>query len=164
MSSQLTDSIRRLWAHMKWADELILQALRSAGNNDNAWREYAHILAAEETWLSRLEGRAAITRIWPELDPAQVESLRTQVVNEYDDYIGQIDEAELARLVEYTNSAGTAFRTSCDDILIHVALHGQYHRGKINVYLRESGGKPMPVDYIAYVRGTPAAITPLPFS
>jgi uncharacterized damage-inducible protein DinB len=39
-------------------------------------------------------------------------------------------------------------------------LHGQYHRGKINVLLRQSGAEPVLVDYIGYVRGAAAAVTP----
>jgi hypothetical protein len=40
-------------------------------------------------------------------------------------------------------------------------LHGQYHRGKINLLLRQSGAEPAPADYISYVRGVPAAVTPV---
>ena len=36
-------------------------------------------------------------------------------------------------LVTYKNSKGTEFRNSKRDILTHVALHGQYHRGQIRI-------------------------------
>jgi uncharacterized damage-inducible protein DinB len=38
-------------------------------------------------------------------------------------------------------------------------LHGQYHRGKINLLLRQAGLAPAPVDFISFVRGVPAATT-----
>ena len=38
-----------------------------------------------------------------------------------------------------------------------MALHGQYHRGKVNLLLRQGGHAPAPVDYVAFVRGVPAA-------
>jgi hypothetical protein len=46
-----------------------------------------------------------------------------------------------------------------------VVLHGQYHRGKVNLLLRQEGEQPAPTDYIAFVRGVPAAVTvPEPLS
>jgi len=59
--------------------------------------------------------------------------------------------------VTYTNSAKREFSTALGDILVHVALHGQYHRGKVNLLLRENGLEPVPADFIAFVRGAPAA-------
>ena len=43
--------------------------------------------------------------------------------------------------------------------MMHVALHGQYHRGKVNLLLRQEGLPPVPPDFIAWVRGVPAATT-----
>ena len=34
---------------------------------------------------------------------------------------------------------------------------GQYHRGKINLLLRQQQATPIPVDCIAFLRGSPAA-------
>lgn len=36
-------------------------------------------------------------------------------------------------------------------------MHGQYHRGKVNLLLRQADRTPAPTDYIAFVRGVPAA-------
>jgi uncharacterized damage-inducible protein DinB len=44
-----------------------------------------------------------------------------------------------------------------DDILLHVALHGSYHRGQVALLVREAANKPAPTDYIGFVRGVPAA-------
>jgi uncharacterized damage-inducible protein DinB len=42
-------------------------------------------------------------------------------------------------------------------MLTHVAMHGSYHRGQIAAALRAGGDIPSPTDYIAFVRGAPAA-------
>ncbi|WP_244563156.1 DinB family protein [Paenibacillus uliginis] len=52
----------------------------------------------------------------------------------------------------YTNSSGKEFMTSIRDILTHVALHGQYHRGQINSRFRADGIDPVNMDYITFVR------------
>jgi uncharacterized damage-inducible protein DinB len=59
------------------------------------------------------------------------------------------------------NSAGQSFETPVSDMLLQVALHGQYHRGKINLMLRQAHLPPTPTDYIAFARGVPAATTDL---
>ena len=47
--------------------------------------------------------------------------------------------------------------TTIGDTAMQVALHTLYHRGQINARLREVGGEPAPVDYIAWVwLGRPA--------
>ena len=50
--------IRQLWQHCLWADEELLRALGAAsGDQDEAWREYLHVLGAEEVWLMAGRGR-----------------------------------------------------------------------------------------------------------
>lgn len=156
--------MHRLWDHGKWADAALFQALNAAAPEDNAWREYAHVLGAEAVWLARLEERPASVAVWPTLTPAEAGSLRAQVVMGYDTYLGGITEESLGRVMQYANSAGQVFTTQIVDILLHVALHGQYHRGKINLLLRQGGGEPAPVDYIGFVRGVRAAVTPVQWS
>lgn len=160
MIVELLTSIRRMWHHCVWADRLLFDTLEKSPNAEGAWTEYSHVMGAEETWLSRMETRDARAAIWPKLDRDQVASLREAVVTGYANYLGLLDESALAQMIEYKNSAGRTFETSCADILIHVALHGQYHRGKINLLLRQAGAEPSPVDYIAFVRGSAAATTP----
>jgi uncharacterized damage-inducible protein DinB len=44
-----------------------------------------------------------------------------------------------------------------EDILLQIFLHGTYHRGQVALLLRQGEATPAPTDYIAYVRGAPAA-------
>jgi len=72
--------------------------------------------------------------------------------------------ADLAREIQYRNSAGQEFRSTLEDILLHVALHGSYHRGQVSLIVRGGGGEPVATDYNAFIRGVPAARTPPPTS
>ncbi len=157
----MLSAIRRLWEHLQWADDLLLAALSaSAAPPPEAVREYAHILGADEVWLSRLTGRKSQLPVWPDLDTAQLSAAARDIRRGFADYLARLDAAELVRPVRYTNSAGQSFETPVQEILLHVALHAQYHRGKVNLLLRGAGLPPVPTDYIAYIRGVPAAITP----
>ncbi len=160
------DHLRLLRRHEAWADEAILDALRAAAPAPaEAMRELAHILGAEETWLARIEGRPSMVPIWPEVaaDPAAaldaLVALEAAVRAGYDTLLARLDDGRLQESITYTNSAGRTFTNTVGDILMHVALHAQYHRGKINLLLRQTGAAPAPVDFISFVRGAPAATT-----
>lgn len=152
--------VRRLSAHVAWSDERLLAALvASGGEPAAALREYGHLLGAEATWLARIEGRAPSSTIWPELTLEETRALAGRVAEEIETCIAGLTPDALATTIDYRNSQGQAFGSSLVDILMQVVLHGQYHRGKINLMLREAGLEPAPVDFIAFARGVPAATT-----
>ncbi|HEY9427459.1 MAG TPA: DinB family protein [Gemmatimonadaceae bacterium] len=150
--------LQRLADHSLAADAALAESLRLAATVPSPIvREYAHILGAEETWLARLERRTSRAAIWPSGTLNEVLQLRRTVAESYRAYFAALRNDDLERMVDYRNSAGISFSTSAGDILFHVMLHGQYHRGKVNLLLRQSGFPPVPTDYIAFVRGVPAA-------
>jgi len=153
------DQIRRLFAHNSWADAELTVAVRDH-HDAEAWREYSHILGAAEVWLSRLEGRPSSSVVWPKLTVSEADALRQSLIVGYDAYLSTLSIERLEEIVSYTTSAGQPFATAIGDILLHVALHGQYHRGKVNLLLRQSENAPAPTDFIAFARGVPAAVTP----
>jgi uncharacterized damage-inducible protein DinB len=155
------EEIRQLFAHTAWADARLVEALNAqAAPPAAAVTELAHILGADEIWLSRLEGRPAQVPVWPTMTAAALQGLSAMVHEGYHRYLAGLDDGKIRQVVSYTNSAGKAFENTVQDILLHVALHAQYHRGKVNLLLRQASLEPAAADYIAFIRGAPAAITP----
>ena len=155
------DVIRRLFGHLQWADALLLRALElGPAPPAETLREYGHILGADELWLSRLEQRPPNAAVWPEVGLPDLPAMVREVHAGWARYLEGLDQADLSRAAAYTNSAGQSFRTPVEDILLHLAMHAHYHRGKINVLLRQAGLAPAPADYISFIRGAPAATTP----
>ncbi len=147
-----------LLAHLRWADHRVLDALRASNGQPTQARQlYAHVLGAEETWLSRLEGRAAALAVWPELDVDECAAWAGRIHGALDRYVEALGPAGLDAEVAYVNSAGRPFRSTAHEILLHVAMHGQYHRGQVALLLRASGFEPAATDFIAWARGAPAA-------
>ena len=147
------DHVHQLWRHSAWADAEVLRALRAASSvPPDALREYAHLLGAQETWLSRIEQRASRTAIWPELTLDDAATLAATMSDAYDQLFARLTDPQLEQSIAYTNSAGQPFVTPVVDMLMQGALHGQYHRGKVNLLLRQAGHEPAPVDYITFVR------------
>jgi uncharacterized damage-inducible protein DinB len=152
----MLDSLKRVYAHMDWADRAVLDSFHVAAPPPRALEIYAHILGAENVWLSRLR-QAARGSVWPTLDLAQCTVLAEENRQGYRSYLQTLDEVALTHDLPYTNSAGRSFRSRVDDLLLHVALHGSYHRGQVALLVRAAGNKPAPTDYIGFVRGAPAA-------
>jgi len=156
----MSSYLRKLVAHLEWADAAVLDALRrSPGIDSRALTLYAHLLGAESVWLARIAGRPQDVAVWPTLTLDEAASLAARTAKELREVVSRAAPDDLAREVEYRNSAGSQFRTALEDILLHVALHGSYHRGQIALLIRDGGGEPAPTDYIGFIRGVPAART-----
>jgi uncharacterized damage-inducible protein DinB len=149
--------IARLFDHLGWADAELAGAVVRPSAPADAVREYAHIAGSEEVWLSRIEHRTPTAAIWPELTASDAAMLSARSGAAYKALVNKLNDATLDAPIKYTNSAGKTFVTPLGDILIHVAMHAQYHRGKVNQMLRQGGADPAPVDFISFVRGVPAA-------
>ena len=87
-----------------------------------------------------------------------MQALAAELDRGYREFLWSLEPAALPRMIRYTNSTGQEFHTTVEDILLHVCMHGCYHRGQIAARLRAVGAEPLPTDYIAFVRGTAAAI------
>jgi uncharacterized damage-inducible protein DinB len=151
------DHLRSLLDHMAWADERVLESLRQPRVRARALELYAHVLGAEHRWLARLEGRVPTVEVWPRLTIAECERLGLENRVAFRNYVDRLTSDDLRRSVRYRNSAGQEFDGAIEDILVHVAMHGSYHRGQVTLLVRDAGAKPQPTDYIAFVRGVPAA-------
>lgn len=145
-------------AHLAWADRRVLEALRGAAAPDpRAIELFAHVLGAEHVWLARLSGAPAEVPVWPRIVLDECERLADANRARLDAFLESLGPDDLTRSVAYTNSAGQPFTTAIEDILLHVAMHGSYHRGQIAWLLRQGGDTPAPTDVIGFVRGAPAA-------
>lgn len=144
---------QKLFQHSDWANREILKALRSTETGGKALKLFAHILLAERVWLTRLRGDdSSGLPIWAELDLLHCEELAERNEKGFRAFLADPLLSDPDRIVAYANSEGMPFKNAVGDILTHVALHGQYHRGQINLLLRENGFEPVSLDYISFVR------------
>lgn len=133
----------RLLAYDDWANREALASLRGVPP-----RRLAHIVGAQHTWLQRLTGGPA-AEVWPELDPAAIAVQLDLLRPRWQDVLRTDD---LDRVVAYTNTKGRRFESTVGEILLHVALHGAYHRGQIAADVRAAGKEPAFTDFIHATR------------
>ncbi len=143
----------RLFQHVRWANSNVLQLLQMAPAAPPALRFFAHLLAAEQVWLTRLQGQDSTSlAIWPDLALPACARLYEANVAGYARYLQELPEENLAAIITYRNSKGTEFHSLAADILAQVVLHGAYHRGQIAWELRRAGDEPVNTDYVVFVR------------
>lgn len=149
-------TIRSMFAHMDWANRLLLEALQAAPADEvgKAATLFLHVLQAERIWLTRLRGESSEgLALWTDdADLAACAALIEENGSGFRTWLDALPEDRLDQPVGYRSQAGVPFETSARDILTHVALHGQYHRGQINAALRAGGFNPAAIDYILYSR------------
>lgn len=149
----MIEQLQRLARHGEWADARLLNAARAAaGDRAAVLRELAHVRAAQEIWLSRIEQRAAALPVWPTLGLDELAAAGAAIDAALRTLLDGLTTDALNREIVYKTSAGVAYRTALGDILLHALTHSQYHRGKANAALRQIGADAANVDFITWIR------------
>jgi uncharacterized damage-inducible protein DinB len=163
MDTRSIDLLRQLIRHMEWADAEVWRAVS------------AHAPTANDARLKNLLTHLHLVQrlfliLWTKqpFDPAgrqpefaTLADLRAWAQTYYGEatrFLGAIDEPMLTDVVEMPwarNLEARLGRTiampTLGETIQQVASHSTYHRGQINARLREVGGEPPLVDYIAWI-------------
>lgn len=154
----MKDWLDRLVDHMEWANGRALEVVRETGEEESL-ELLAHVLATEQVWMARIRtGDSSGLEIWPALDTDECQRLMEENLERYRSFAESASEEDLRRTATYRNSSGTEFETPVGEILLHVSLHGSYHRGQIARELRRTGEEPVNTDFIQFVRENPASV------
>jgi uncharacterized damage-inducible protein DinB len=152
-------TIHRLYEHMFWADTQLLELLdaQPAAATPGVLRLFSHVLSSERTWLLRLRGEDSSDQpVRPELTLPALHALADANAEGYGRLLADLAPTDLAADAVYADSKGVPYRNAISDILLHVALHGSYHRGQIALTMRAAGHEPVNTDFIAFARAAAA--------
>jgi uncharacterized damage-inducible protein DinB len=163
MEAQSIDLLRQLIRHMEWADA-------------DVWRAVlAHQPAVNDTRLKHLLTHLHLVQrlfliLWtkqpfePSRDQpafATLADLRAWALTGYpasNRFLAALDPSMLTDVVEMPWARSLEARIgrpiampTLGETIQQVASHSTYHRGQINARLREVGGEPPLVDYIAWI-------------
>jgi uncharacterized damage-inducible protein DinB len=147
----MNQTLLRLVGHMQWADNLVADALDKHPDPESV-RLFAHIASVENLWYARIYGYTPRHAVWPDLTASQSRALANEHAELFERLVRDNDDAALARIVDYRNSAGKDYRSSLADIVTHTCVHGEHHRGQIARLLRAAGCQPPYTDFIQYAR------------
>ena len=145
--------LQNLWAYNNWANQALIKVFLEHGKNlpPACLHLFSHIINTQVVWLSRLQGTPQLYGAWDDhtvqickaMHEDSAAGLHLQI---------QLDAQELAEIISYKNSTGSAYQNSRLDILLHVFNHGSYHRAQIATQMRKNGLVPLNTDYITFKR------------
>jgi len=147
----VVDHLRRQFAYDFWANQQVLQSIRTAARGrERSLELMSHILAGERLWLERLQQRSQSLPVWPKLDLEDCEREASELARLWPKYLEEADD--LSKTVAYKNSKGELWMSTILDVLTHVVMHSAYHRGQIASHMRASGETPAYTDFVHAVR------------
>lgn len=140
---------RRLLAFDHWANLVALDAVAPAADRvPKAVERLNHILGASRVWLGRVSGQPPPFGLEVALDVRELGREFEAARAGWDQFLATQTDDDLSHVIAY----GNAQRVALGDILAHLPLHGQQHRGQINVDLRAAGIAPPSIDYVHAAR------------
>ncbi len=142
---------RRLFAAIArlTTEEFTRQVAGSLGSIRNT---LVHMMSTEWGWLERCggpaRGAALVAEQYPTLEAvveawAMIEAMVRA-------FLASCSDADLAREVEYQNSAGEVRMMILGQLMQHAANHGVHHRGQVALLIRALGHTPGNVDLLFY--------------
>lgn len=134
----------------EWANRKVFNAIKGIETESyeaELCKQFAHLLATQIVWMSRITGNSSKLAIWPDLSIHEIETLMNENPRKLKSLILRKDA-----LITYKNSRGKEFQNSVGEILMHLTIHGQHHRAQIAKLLRKAGTTPPGTDFIFFLR------------
>ena len=152
--------------YKRWSDKVMFDAVAALPDGEavkprvSLFRNMAHTLnhiyVIDRIWQAHLEGRdhgyeARNTKDHPPL--AELWRLQQEVNDWYVTWADAQSDASLAETVEYTLIGGNRGAMTRGEILLHVLMHDNYHRGYVAEMIYEVPGcRPPSMDLPVYMR------------
>ena len=141
----------QLVRYKQWADrglyDVVGQNLDRLGTQDAAilLRILDHIHVVDMIFQHHLQGLPHSFRAPRSSEMPDFQSLSKNVrkVDEwYTSYVGNLSEGDFDELVDFVFTNGTSARMRRGEIILHVCLHGTYHRGNAGLVLHKNSIAP----------------------
>jgi uncharacterized damage-inducible protein DinB len=147
-------NIHRLLAHDHWANGGTLASLeRSRAPSEKALQLMSHVLSAEAGWLKRMGAKARFDGFWPGADLAGLrKAWAEELPPSWKSLLADAALSDPRRTITYVNSKGETWRSTVEDVCVHVFLHSSYHRGQVASEVRGGGDEPATTDFIHATR------------
>lgn len=147
----MTQPYSQLMAMKRWADRGLYDAV--SRNFERLTRDESsimlrildHIHTVDRIFQHHLQGlphdfRAPRSESLPELQ-ALASSTR-EVDDWYASYVHRLAESDFEQPVDFVFTSGKAARMRRGEIILHVCMHGNYHRGNAGAVLQLKGIRP----------------------
>jgi uncharacterized damage-inducible protein DinB len=162
MATHSLDTLRELMRHMEWADASVWRAVLAhapAVQDERLSNLLLHLHGVQRAFLAMWNGKSPdFPAHAGKIDLTAEEPVVRAYYQELHPTVAGFDAATLQRhivtpgLERYEQQMGRRFDApTLAETILQVASHSTYHRGQVNARLRELGGEPPLVDYIAWI-------------
>jgi uncharacterized damage-inducible protein DinB len=160
MTPSPSNPIVFLWDYMIHADQQMLTA--AATLTDQAYHQEQgislgsveklldHVIAAQEAWIDRLEGRDLPFPAFVGGPPAQLTPRWNQIHARLQNFASRQTPDSLQNTVTGRTRLGVQFQLPVWQCMLHLADHSTYHRGQLNSMIKRAGGTPSEVMLTRY--------------
>jgi uncharacterized damage-inducible protein DinB len=149
-----------LFRHMEWADALVWRAVfdsHTAVEDKRLLALFHHLHLVQHAHLRAWQGKPMAAQ-FPQFEESRpLLAWGRSCYDPISDHLKQLSDLELSNLFELpwteivTEQIGRRpAPVTLGEMMMQVPLHSLYHRGQINMRLREIGGQPPTVDYIVW--------------
>lgn len=137
-------TLKSLFAYKAWANSELFDCLQSLtpGSTEplrTCLRTLNHIYVVDRIFRAHLENEPMSFAATNTSETPTLEALRRDVLatdSWYVDYIASLSELGQFEVLDFTFTDGDAGRMSREEMLLHVATHGGYHRGNVGQVLK----------------------------
>ena len=142
-------TLERIFSYKAKANEEILAAMRQFDDvspaKEIAIRILSHTYAVDRIFAANLTGAEHGYSSPNPCQAASLEELSAAIKTSdqwYVDYVPRLDKAQLAERIDFTFTDGLPGRMSREEMLMHVTVHGEYHRGQISLIMMQNSITP----------------------
>jgi uncharacterized damage-inducible protein DinB/putative sterol carrier protein len=157
-------TLERVFSYKAKANDEILAAMRqfdeASAAKEIAVRVLSHTYVVDQIFAANLR-RAEHGYASPNTSHApSLEELSAAIKTSdhwYIDYVSRLDEAQLAERIDFRFTDGLPGRMSREEMLMHLTVHGEYHRGQISLIMMENSITPPGDGFTSYLHKAEAS-------
>jgi uncharacterized damage-inducible protein DinB len=147
----MLDVIQDLYLHQEWADAKHWRAILASGpaREDAELKErLVHLHGAQQRWLGRWQGvTLGFAKAGDFASMEDVFHFAQACHAALRAFLSLQTGASVAKEVTYTTGSGETFTRPLSALMLHLALHSQYHRGQNATRLRALAGEAPGTDF-----------------
>lgn len=156
------DVVRDLFGHMQWADATLWRTLVAhppALEDEKLMKLVQHLHVVQRAFhLMWTGGKIDPAELYATQEPAAMMAAAKEWYVTADAYLDGFDPSKtddvlfMPWLGHYEKQLGRPLQSpTYAESFLQLPMHSGYHRGQANMRLREVGGEPRNVDYIAWI-------------
>lgn len=155
------NTLERVFSYKAKANREVLAAIQqfdaASPAREIAIRVLNHTYAVDRIFAANLTGTEhGYTSPNPSLAPSLEELCAAINTSDqwYVNYVSLLDHARLRERIDFTFTDSLPGRMSREEMLMHVTVHGEYHRGQISLLLMQNSIAPPADGFTSYLHKT----------